>query len=239
MSLSISPSSADLNLGGTVTFTGVDGTAPYRYTLLDGEGSLNETSGLFTAEGFSGTAVVEVTDSAGATARAQVVVNSALTRFCRILQLEMGLDEGQVYLWDQKLMIPPDDRLYIAVGVLNCKPFGSAREMLDGESDLQEVLSVNMLAALQIEIMSRGPQARDRKEEVILALKSIRALQQQEAYGFMVAQLSSSFVNLSQIDGAAIPYRFSISVNVQYSVTKTKSVPFYDSFSEADVVTEP
>jgi hypothetical protein len=47
------------------------------------------------------------------------------------------------------------------------------------------------------------------------------------------------FVNLSMIDGDAIPYRFNISVNMQYFVRKVKAVAYFDDFADVEVTTEP
>ena len=147
----------------------------------------------------------------------------------------MDLENDQVYLWDQKVIIPKDYRLYIAVEVLSCKPFANNNEFQSNGTSLS---SVNMQATLSVDIFSRGPSARDRKEEVILALMSNYAQSQQEANSFYVGKLSPTFTNLSNIDGAAIPYRFNISVNIQYFVIKSKAVPYYDDFENVEVTTE-
>lgn len=164
---------------------------------------------------------------------------TALELFCSIIQHEMDLERGQVYLWDQKINIPVDSALYIAVGVLSCKPFGNTRRMVGTVDALSEELSVNMQATLSVDILSRSAQARDRKEEVILALNSTYSQQVQNGNGFYIAPISSGFVNLSEIDGAAIPYRFNISVNIQYQVTKTREIDYYEEFPTDSPVVDP
>ncbi len=240
MSLAISPTTADVNAGSTRTFVGSGGTGPYIYALVSGIGSIDPDTGVYTAPAASGKAVVSVTDSAlvPATETAQVTVNTALTHFCDIIQHEMGLSDGQVYLWDQKINIPTDQRLYIAIGVLTCKPFANSRTYDGSGGGLEEILSTNFMATLSVNILSRGTDARDRKEEVVLALNSTYSQQVQEANGFGVAVLPSTFVNISEIDGPAIPYRFNLSVAIQYKVTKTKAVQYYDSFTD-EVLTDP
>lgn len=163
---------------------------------------------------------------------------SAIKLFCDVIQNGMELEDDQVYLWDQKIDIPNDHRLYIAVAVISCKPFANSRKIVDNGSQLQEQQSLNVQATLGIDIFSKGPEARDRKEEVILALKSTFSQQIQEKYGFYIATIPTAFVNLSEIDGAAIPYRFNISVAIQYTSIKTKTISFYDKFADT-IVTEP
>ncbi len=238
--LAISPTTANVNVTKTKTFIASGGTAPYIFSIVSGLGSIGASSGIYTAATSPGPVVIKVTDSAmvPATVQATITVNNALTLFCDILKTEMSLDADQVYLWDQKINIPTDSRLYIAVGVSSCKPFANNREMLSvGGGGLDELLTANFLAKLSVDILSRGTDARDRKEEILLALSSIYAEQIQEGNGIFVGILSDSFVNLSEIDGAAIPYRFNIAVNLQYQVSKRKSVPYYDTFTDS-VITE-
>lgn len=156
---------------------------------------------------------------------------------CDIIEQEMGLATDQVYLWNQKLTIPADDRIYIAVRVASCKPFGSKREegVIDG--NYSETLTVNMQATLSIDIHGRTPDARDRKEEVLMALKSTYAQSQMELNSFFVAPISTSFVDLSEVEGAAIPYRFNMNVAVQYALLKSKQIAYYDTYSDS-VITE-
>ena len=162
---------------------------------------------------------------------------SALTLFCDIIQSEMQLEDDQVYLWDQKLNIPPDDRLYIAVSVQSCKPYSNIREMVSTVSGLEEHQTVNMQATLGIDIISRSSEARDRKEEVIMALNSTLAQKTQETYAMLIGKVSTGFNNLSEIEGAAIPYRFVVSCSLQYKVTKQKLVEYYDNYTNS-VITE-
>lgn len=168
-------------------------------------------------------------------------MSDAVKRVCDIIQQEMGLENDQVYLWDQKINVPNDLRLYVAVAVITAKPFANLNRTFQDEETGQyvEQQTVNMQATLQIDVHSRSPLARDRKEEILMALNSTLAQQYQEAEGFYIARIPTAFVNLSEIEGAAIPYRFNISVAIQYKVSKTKCLPFYDTFQDATLVTDP
>lgn len=218
-------------------FLGVAGTPPYSYAVLPGgAGGTILPSGQYTAPLVTGRDVVRVTDFLTLTADLPILIGLPLELFCDVIRHEMALAEDQIYLWDQKINIPTDSRLYVAVSVLSCKPFGNNTRFV-GSGNAEQ--SVNMAAMLSMDILSKGPDARDRKEELILALNSIYAQQQQELNSFYIGKISTEFVNLSQIDGMAIPYRFNISCQVQYMVNKTKAVPYYDTFDNAEVTTEP
>lgn len=76
--LSISPSSWTLAVNNTRTFSGVGGQSPYTYSKVSGVGTINSTTGVYTAPASAGSAVVRVTDNLGQTANANITVNAAL-----------------------------------------------------------------------------------------------------------------------------------------------------------------
>ena len=214
MPLSISAGSLALSPSLTTYFLGVGGTAPYVYSVLAGGagGTINPITGFYTAPSVTGSDSIQVTDAASGIQTVDILIGTPLELFCDVIQRKMNLGQGQVYLFDQKINIPTDSRLYVAVGVTSCKPFGNSNRLNASGFEDQ---SANFYSTLDINILSRGPEARDRKEEVILALNSIYSQQQQEQNGFYIGKISTSFVNLSEIDGSAIPYRFVISVALQ------------------------
>lgn len=248
MSLSLTQSLSAIGPARRASFLALNGTPPYTYSVRAGGagGSIN-SSGVYTAPATVSSDpsrlydTIQVRDSLLSQATAKILIATPLLLFCEILQRELGLDDGRVYLWDQKLLQPTDEGLYVAVSVLTCKPFGNTVSIDGSGSGLDAIQSVNMMATLDIDIISRGPAARDRKEEIILALASLYAQAQQEANSFLIGKLppGSKFLNLSIVDGAAIPYRFKISVNLQYAVKKVKPVDYFDTFRNVSVATDP
>lgn len=236
--ITISPTPAEVNQNGTLQFSASGGTGPYVWSKVSGSGAIT-SGGLYTASYKSGVAVVRVVDSLSASATIQLTIHSALTWLCKVLKTELELSDDQVFLWDQKLIIPNDFRMYVAVGTVSCKPFANTRAYDPSGSGLNTVQSTNFLCNASIDIYSRGVDARDRKEEIVMALKSQYAQQVQQAYGFFIAGLTSSFLNLSEIDGPAIPYRYMIQVALQYKITKTKAVDYYDDFPGTELITDP
>ncbi len=235
MSLTLTSYTLATSPTSTISFFATGGTSPYAYSVVvGGVGGTINSSGLYTAPNAYGEDTVRVTDANGLKVDKIVSVGSALQLVCEIIRREMGLNNNQCYLWDQKFDIPTDYRIYIPVSVLRCKPFGNTNKWDD--ASLQ---SLNMHATLSVDILSRSIEALNRKEEVLLALNSDYSRQQQAANSFYVAQLSTEFVNLSQVDGAAIPYRFNISVGLQYFFTKVSNVPYYDTFAQPEIETEP
>lgn len=233
----------------TVSFAAAGGVEPYLFEVVPGGagGSINMTTGVYTAPNVASSDVlksyetIRVTDYNSEEATAQVMVGTPLLLFCEILQRVLGLAPGRVYLWDQKILQPTDQGLFIAVSVPSCRPFGNINRPESVVGGLEQTQFVSMLAKLDIDIISRGPAARDRKEEVILALNSNYAQRQQEANGFSIGKLPSigGFTNISMVDGTAIPYRYKISVNMQYAYAMTTPIDYFDTFENVEVITDP
>lgn len=244
--ITIAAGALAIGAGLSTSFGASGGTGPYTWSVLPGGagGTIVAGTGIYTAPAVvnpdpkKAYDTVKVVDSLAAEAEIQILVGSPLQLVCDIIQREMNLDQGQVYLWNQKINTPNDSRLYVAVGIVSTKPFAN-RNVPDGSgAGLESKQSVSVVATLSIDILSRSPEARERKEEVLMALFSDYSKYQQAANAFGIARLSSAFQNLSEIEGAAIPYRFNISINMQYLVRKTKAVPYYDDFENAEVTTE-
>lgn len=233
----------------TSSFLASGGTAPYVYAVRAGGagGTINSVTGLYLAPAAASSDpkkafdIIDVTDNVGARASLNILVGTSLLLFCDIIAKEMDLPIGRVVVWDQKIFQPTDEKLYVAVKVLTCKPFANTNKGMPVTGSFDSVQSINMYAQLQLDIISRGPEARDRKEEMVMALASNYAQSQQEANSFFIGKIPAGgqFINLSSPDGAAIPYRFNISVGIQYFVTKVKEVPFMDTFETPVITTEP
>lgn len=249
MSLSLTQSKTALGPNLTASFLAIGGTEPYVYSVLpDGAGgSIDAGTGLYTAP----TTVndnpkllfdtIQVMDDLGATATGQVLVGDPLLLFCEIIQREMGLANGRVYIWDQKIFQPTDNGLYIPISILNCKVIGNNIKPDPDDGWANPIQYTVMSTTIDIDIISRGPAARVRKEEIILALNSVYSQQQQEGNNFYIGKLpwGNQFHNLSLVDGAAIPYRFKISVEIQYAVSKQKTVPYFDTFEDVALADQP
>ena len=185
--LSISQSLTAIGPNLTSSFLGVGGKRPYTYSVTPGGagGSIVARTGVYTAPATVGVNpgqgydIVTVTDSLAAMASAPILVGGPLILFCDIIQTCMGLANGRVFLWDQKIFQPTDYDPYIIVSIPSCKPFSNGTTYFtDSAGNYNEQQSVNMQAMLDINIISRGPAARDRKEEIILALNSLYSEQQ-------------------------------------------------------------
>lgn len=149
-------------------------------------------------------------------------------KLCGVIQNQMGLTNEQVWIYDQKRDVPNQTKLWVVVRFLTGKPFGNVSRV-DGGVESQEL---HMNAVYTVDIFSRDVSALARKDEIIMAFGSQYAQRQQEIFSFKIARLPLAFTDLSLVEGAAIPYRFSINLQVQYTQSKEQTVDYYDIFSD-------
>lgn len=235
MSLSLISNATAITKNAKVPFQGIGGVSPYTYSVVAGGagGTINSSTGLYTAPNGYGQDTIKVVDGAAVEATKTINVLAPIGLVCDIIQKELGLANGRVWIFDQKIFEPKDYGMFVVVQELGCKVFGNSIKEYNG------VVSqcTNVQSILSIDAISRDTSAMYRKEEIIMALQSVYSEQQQELNSFKLAFIPFGFVNLSNIDGAAIPYRYNISVNLLYSAMKNKAVDYYDTFEDVEILT--
>ncbi len=73
--LALLPSTAVLTINKKFSFAATGGLAPYKFSMVSGNGSMNETTGEFTAGATSGTVVISITDAKGKKSQGSISVN--------------------------------------------------------------------------------------------------------------------------------------------------------------------
>ncbi|MCK5197468.1 MAG: hypothetical protein KAR21_03920, partial [Spirochaetales bacterium] len=76
IALTLSPESSQVVIMGSTTLTASGGVPPYIYSVNSGTGSINVSTGVYTAPALTGTDIVQVTDSYGANVTASVGIIS-------------------------------------------------------------------------------------------------------------------------------------------------------------------
>lgn len=155
-----------------------------------------------------------------------------------ILQKEMEIPDGQIMLGYQKWDIPTDPGLYVALVYIGGKAIGNNNYFTSsGDEPAQQIehQEVAMRHVVQIDLLSFDASARIRKEEVLMALRSIYSQQQQEKYAMSIARIPSDLVDASSLEETKMLNRFTLTVPVTALHTKTKAAPYYDKFKTAEV----
>lgn len=150
-----------------------------------------------------------------------------LESICKIIQDYMELQDGVVFVKDEKISMTKLKAFNVSVGFMSVKPIGTSRRMISAG---QEQIGTTMAGQVAIDIYGRDYDVVERKEEIIQAMNSTACKEAQLTSGFMIASSPSSFNKVPDIDGASVLYRFQAIFNIQFIKTKTKTIDFYDQF---------
>ena len=156
---------------------------------------------------------------------------------CDILQHELSLKDGQIWIYNQKRDIPNDFGVYFVVNYQGQKIIANIRRQVPADIGLIEYQSVHNLASYSVDVFSRSGNAREMRDLALMALNSTYSQQVQEEHGFQIARNSFQVTNTSEVEGVAELNRYSISFNVTYMSETSKSIDYYDTFSK-EVITE-
>lgn len=157
-----------------------------------------------------------------------------------VIKTFMGLTEEQIMFTNQKYFIP-NEGIYVAVSYLGpSKVLASISEIVpDGSGGYKERSGVTMLHLIQIEIMGYGNEARTRKEEIAMALRSIYSQQKQELYQMQIARHPGPFMDTSFLEETQMVTRYTTTVMTS-SVNRKEvaTTEYYDTFPGAEVFKE-
>lgn len=155
-----------------------------------------------------------------------------------ILEDSLGLAANRVFIYEENIDLPKDKNLYIAIQHINTQPYSVTNKQTPTETGFQEEINLLTREEYIINVVSRNDEARTRKEEVVLALNSFKSLQQQEKYQFNIAKITSSFINVSELEGAGILKRYAIKIVILAHKTKTNDIDYYDNNFITDLKTD-
>lgn len=155
-----------------------------------------------------------------------------------LIRKGMKLPDSQVVTYNQTIPIPKTPGIFIAVGILDSKPWaGSLSYELGSEErggevigTLDEVQTVNFRDVVSIHIMSRNNDARNRRFDVGFALTGTLAAQRQDSEGFLIGKLPVGFVDSSITEGAERLNRYTMTFAVLSAKGRRGAVEYYDQF---------
>jgi hypothetical protein len=149
-----------------------------------------------------------------------------------IIQNELGLTDSQVFIYNQDYKLPETSGLFIVLVNDSSEIFSNSSKFIATQNTSQEVINYLAKEEYSINIMSKNSEARTRKEEVVMALISNYAKEQQDKYQFKIAQIPNSFTNVSELEGAGMLNRFVVNLSVLTWQQKTKNIPYFDQFTK-------
>jgi hypothetical protein len=148
---------------------------------------------------------------------------------CQLLRVELGLPQNSVWIASDSRKIPPDDGMYVSVGMLSAQPISNNIRFDWDRNDNEQVVTLNGM--FQVDVFSRDTSALERNWEVVAALQSYYASQLMEKYQFRIHEISGPIVNTSTVEGGSQMFRYSITIAVTWAEHKVSHVDYYTKFS--------
>lgn len=151
-----------------------------------------------------------------------------------ILKDCMSLTDDQIFIYNQDFKVPETSGLFIVMQYNSSQNYSTNNEFIpadEGVEGAQEKISMLNRESYTINVISKNDEARQKKEEVVMSLNSNYSQDQQGLYQFKIANLSDSFTNVSELEGAGMLNRFAITVNLLAFYDKTLNTSYYDTFT--------
>ena len=165
-----------------------------------------------------------------------VILNPTYTKpilvVADIIQTWMSLAPGQVMLGYQKFDIPTNGLFIVLTNVADAAIGGDNFIQPDGLGGEQEVGQDYIVEDLQIDVMSFDDEARQRRREVQMALRSIYSQQQQVQNFIQIAPNIMPMMDTSALEITKYLNRFTTRIRVA-SVDQVirANAPYYASFT--------
>lgn len=163
--------------------------------------------------------------------------DAVLVGLIELLREFMGLATDQVVIYNSDWRIPSDDRLYISVGLLASKVYGSSNQKIDRLASagvpgaLIEQVIINSADTYTVNVFSSTNEAMLRNWEVIAALGSTIGQQAMELLNFAMSLIPASIVDLSGVEGARRLFRYANTITLLRSRMRENVIQIYDDFT--------
>lgn len=159
-----------------------------------------------------------------------------LKTVCDILKVGMSLENDQIWIYNQKIDIPNDKRIYIVVSLKDEVVIGNNIETEHTENGENEIVWTNLVSSVGIELFSYNVNALNRRYEVLSSMRSTYSIQKQEELNFNIGRKPVAFFDSSFLAPSSRLYSFYFMYKITHIENSTKkSVDFYSDFSRADM----
>ena len=152
-----------------------------------------------------------------------------------IIRVYMGLPVGRVVLSDETFDAPKDQAIYITLALGDPEIIAVKSEYIPATNIERGHIVYHM--PYNIEIVSRGDDAKTRHQEIPMALNSISAQMTMEANNCRIFR-TGAILNLTSIEGPAALKRYRVPVIVSNVETKDSTPSVIDKFTPVQIKTE-
>lgn len=158
-----------------------------------------------------------------------------LKSICDILKVGMNLQDDQIWIYNQKVDIPNDKRLYVVVSLKTETVIGNNIEEKDVTSGQDEVIWSNIVSDVGIELFSYNVNALNRRYEVLSSMRSTYSVQKQEELNCNIGRRPIAFFDSSFLAPSARLYSFYFMYRITHVENSARPIEYYDDFSRADM----
>ena len=159
----------------------------------------------------------------------------------QILTQEMDIDPSRIWVLDQNRLIPTDQGAFYIVGLIDAHVMQNSvrmeQETVGSITAQHQINEVMQCETIQIDMLSRNNDSILRNWEIMAALNSYYAQQQQELNNFRIFPRPMSIMNTSSAEGGSNINRYTITVPcfVWYRKDTVLDSPlgdYYDDFTQ-------
>ena len=158
-----------------------------------------------------------------------------LKTVCDILQVGMGLEKDQIWIYNQKVDIPNDKRIYVVVSLKSETVIGNNIEAKTESGIYDEVIWSNVVSDVGIELFSYNVNALNRRYDVLSSMRSTYSVQKQEELNFNIGRRPVAFFDSSFLAPSAKLYAFYFMYRITHVENSAKPIDYFDDFSRADM----
>lgn len=158
-----------------------------------------------------------------------------LKTVCDILKVGMNLQDDQIWIYNQKVDIPNDKRLYVVVSMKSETVIGNNIEEKDVTSGQDEVIWSNIVSDIGIELFSYNVNALNRRYDVLSSMRSTYSVQKQEELNCNIGRRPIAFFDSSFLAPSARLYSFYFMYRLTHVENSARPIEYYDDFSRADM----
>jgi hypothetical protein len=152
-----------------------------------------------------------------------------------IIRVYMGLTVDRVVLADETFDAPKDKGIYVTLALGDPKIIAVKSEYIPSTNTERGHIVYHM--PYNIEIISRGDGAKERHQEIPMALNSISAQMTMEANNCRIFR-TGAILNLTAIEGVAALKRYRVPVIVSNVETKDSTPSVIDKFTPVTIKAE-
>ena len=159
-----------------------------------------------------------------------------LKAVCDILKIGMNLQDDQIWIYNQKIDIPNDKRIYVVVSLKNETVIGNNIEEKNVVNGEEEVVWSNIVSDVGIELFSYNVNALNRRYEVLSSMRSTYSVQKQEELNCNIGRRPIAFFDSSFLAPTARLYSFYFMYRITHvENSANREIEYYDDFSRADM----